>query len=354
MIELYIGSPIEGISAGNLEPDIYRGLARLEKERPKLVVINLSEINLMSEEVDRVIKVLMLHKTPSILICDDEILEQYDKIEHIEVVRRALIDELFEDSVGRLEKLNGLDKQITKISTQKRGLAFYLLSGLLIMEPLLKTAYLKFITGFSFETVFEIILSIESPIKIFEYWMLFPLAGFALAKTAWWSIFVFVGTHLYSLYAHIAYDQFSWPYVQETPHISSNLLLVLNSAIVLYFLTPEHRRPFIKKAKQVFRANERIKLDKKIEVRVGEHQCSGCLVDISQGGALLRIEKELKLGESIELEFKEEELKGPFKAIVVRGIDSDGDGKLYGLKFEFSRRSQRKSLNWYIQEVESA
>ena len=352
MIELFIGVPIKDISALQIESDLFRGLSRLEKDRSKLVAINLGGMKLVAEDVDRIITVLLRSKTPTIIISDDEIMAQYDRLEHIEVISSKHLDELFEESVQKLEKLNSLDKQITKISTQRRGVAFYLLSGLLILEPLIKTAYLKYTTGFSYETVFGIILSIESPIKIFEYWVLFPLAGLALARTAWWSIFVFVGTHLYSLYAHIVYDEFSWPYVQETPHISSNLLLVLNSAILLYFLIPEHRRPFIKKAKEVFRANERVKLDCQVQVFVGERKFSATLVDISQGGALLSTKESLSIGDVVEIELKE--LDGPYKALVVRNVESEGEEKLFGLKFEFAKRSQRKNLSGYVDEVKTA
>ncbi|MCO4753938.1 MAG: PilZ domain-containing protein [Bacteriovoracaceae bacterium] len=354
MVELYVGKPIEQIQAQRYEQALFHGMSLIEKRNYSLVVLNLSELCLEQDEIERIFLLLAKKSTPALIISSDGRMTEYDKLEYVEVIGEDLIDELFDDSIAKLKKLTAIDKQITNLSKQRRTLPFYVLSAFLLLEPIIKTIYLKIHTSFSFETVMGIVLSIESPVKVFEYWLLFPLAGFALARTAWWSLFVFLGTHVYSLYAHIFYDEFSWPYVQKSPHISSNLLLFLNTALLLYFLIPENRKPFIRKTKEIFRGSERRSLNQMACIKVGERQFDAELRDISETGVLITSLESLELDECVEVLLDTPSGYRWINAVVVRSVGSDGRFKSFGLRFSFKKRSQRKSVRSIIREIEAA
>lgn len=126
----------------------------------------------------------------------------------------------------------------------KRPLPFLILAVLHFLEPLFKILFLKFQTGFEWMVIFDNVFSITSAKAIFEFWFLFPLAGFAILGAKKWSYPLFVTVQVYSIYAHLTYQKFTWPYVADTPFISHTLLLVFNMGVIAYFLMPDVRRIF--------------------------------------------------------------------------------------------------------------
>jgi hypothetical protein len=125
-----------------------------------------------------------------------------------------------------------------------RPLIFIMIALAHLLEPIIKISYFKFTTPFSFSTIISNISQIHTPREIFEFWFLFPLGGLALLGVKRWSYPVFVGVQFYSIYSHMTYEKYTWPYVSEVPFVSSLALLFVNALIVIYFAFPDVRRPF--------------------------------------------------------------------------------------------------------------
>lgn len=354
MGELLIGESLPGLAKAKKVSDLYSGLELLEKGHYSLTVLNLGESKIGERDAQRILKLLASKKAPSVLISSSELLKQADLYPFIEVIPPGLVEELLPDALEKLSKGRSLDKQLVNLSKQKRSLPFYLLGAALFMEPLVKLAYLKFVTGFPFATVLDIAASIENPFKTFEFWLLFPLAGVALVRAAWWSLFVFLGTHVYSLYAHFSYEKFSWPYVQESPHGSSYLLLFLNTALFLYFLVPENRKPFVRKTKELFRGCERFRLLKPVQIWAWDGVSDGVLEDISETGALIRSSRRFELDETLELYVEIEGYARRVRAKVVRSLPENEGLKGFGVRFNFKKRGDKKFVRRFVGRLQSA
>lgn len=141
-----------------------------------------------------------------------------------------------------------------------RPLPFVFLAILHIIEPLLKIAYFKATTHFPLFSIIENISHLNATRAVFEFWLLFPLGGIALLGVKKWSYPVFVGVQLYSIYSHLNYEPFTWPYASSTPQWPSLFILACNIGIIIYFLLPEIRKPFFNRQDRWWEHRERYSL----------------------------------------------------------------------------------------------
>lgn len=348
-MELIIGSAISGREHAKYFQDIYEGLSYLEKKRPELVLINLENIELTPEQNQRIKSLILSKQIPTLLLCSDKNQFQEDfQAPFFKIIPCENAEELLNESIAVLEKQYSLHKKIIELSKQKRTLPFYLLGTLLFCEPLIKILYLKFSTGFDFGIVFNIVFSLHDPVKLFEFWGLFPLAGLALVRASAWSLFTFAGVYLYSAYSVVIYEKFTWPYLTENPHLSANFLLFFNSALFIYFLIPENRKPFVQKAQNLFRNAIRVEADDIVHINFQNKQEMGKVLNFSKTGALVSSKKALVLNQHIELSFQDEqEIEERVLAYIVRDISSE-DEHQYGVEFRPKDRRQKNSLKKLI------
>jgi hypothetical protein len=130
---------------------------------------------------------------------------------------------------------------------KNRPLLFIVLAIAHLIEPFIKLLVFKAKTGFSFELILNNVMQMGGLWAMAEFWLLFPLGGLALLGVKKWSYPIFVGVQVYSLYGHLTYTSYAWPYVDKHPHWFSLLVLAANVMIILYFLLPDVRRPFFDK-----------------------------------------------------------------------------------------------------------
>ncbi|MBT3981485.1 MAG: PilZ domain-containing protein [Bacteriovoracaceae bacterium] len=127
---------------------------------------------------------------------------------------------------------------------RKRPFFFVFLTIVHLIEPLIKIFYFKALTHFSWDTIFQNLMSLDSPKLIFDFWFVFPLAGWALFGVKKWSYPLFLSLQFYSVLNHVFYQKYAWPYVSETPFLTNYLILFCNVSIIVYFLIPSVRKPF--------------------------------------------------------------------------------------------------------------
>jgi hypothetical protein len=212
--------------------------------------------------------------------------------------------------------------------------------------------YLKLQTGFDWEILSRTIFGIEGIVSNFEFWALFPLAGYALLSVRSWSFFFFISLQAYSLFAFFTYEKFTWPYVAETPHISSTLLLIFNSALVFYFMAPANRRPFWNKTRNLWRNTSRYATSLRTQYKLGSNKITTTVTNISETGAYFTTTKSLPIGHKMQIDIP---INGEVKSIdaIVRRSQDTAHEKYfgYGIEFDYKTKADKVELKEFIHSL---
>lgn len=238
---------------------------------------------------------------------------------------------------------------------KKRPLLLVVLATLHFLEPLFKILFLKLQTGFEWGVIFDNIFSISSGKAIFEFWFLFPLAGSAIIGARKWSYSLFVAIQCYSVYAHLTYQKFTWPYVAETPFISHTLLLVFNLLVIAYFLLPDVRRIFFEPGLRWWETPTRFYSDLPCAVTFGD---SNNLVDvkiknISRTGCFIGYMGEVVEGQPLTLHLTYGKYDIKLAAQVVRQSEFQGQTGI-GVKFNYQNIWDMFTLRRMLGEIEKS
>ncbi len=338
MIDLVVGPPLLNNTSTQHIEDIFEGISLFEAKKFNLIVFNLADVILNERDVSRLKKLVSSRKSNCIFISTQKDVQNFDEMEFVQSFAPEHIDLYIDDSIKELQRRSDLKNKYLEQSKQKRSIPFYILGTLLLIEPLIKVIFLKIDTGFSFGKVFEVVTSIDDPLKFIEFWVLFPMAGLALLKPAAISLFVFATVQLYSVYSYVNYEKFTWPFVQENPHISSALLLCLNLGILAFFLIPENRKPYIFKAKELFRKNKRINCLLRATAKFDGGHLEVEVLNLSETGLMASTKKKVGHGEKIIICIDDVKLHGE----IVR-VSKAGDFYQYGILFK-GRNSEAGKL----------
>lgn len=338
--------------------DIESALQFLMDNSCEYVILNLDAIDL--EYLPRLKEVLKLRQTPTLVIshnihADEEFNLNQDFCQF--AITTSLSKHFLDVTKTLFKQTNTLikfKKRIQRAATGEKPKSFYFLAALLFLEPVFKVLYMKFQTEFSFETVLSTIFSMPSLVSHFEFWALFPLAGVALISQRSWSFAVFIAVQAYSLFAHFFYVEFTWPYVSDSPHLSSTFLLVFNTAIVLYFLVPEYRRPFWNMSQKLWRDTSRYATKLPTYFTLGDEKLYTSIQNISQSGAYFQSSENIPVGETTILQFIINGKVHEAEAVVKRTHNTQDKNK-YGYGVEFSKVSDptKEILNQYIEKLET-
>lgn len=348
MKNLVIGESISTLHDTHTIYDLYQGLVYFDDNEVNSIVVNVADEILTKIDILAIINLVKVKKIPAIIISDIKDFNVFQKIDYITVISKDAGSEyIFNRHVEALD-YKSLFNQISIISKQRRTIPFYVLGTLLLIEPLIKILFFKFDTGFDFQTVFDTIFSIKNPVKVVEFWLLFPVAGLALFRSSAYSLFVFAGVYLYSMYAYFSYEKFSWPYVQETPHFSANLILFFNTALLIYFLIPENLKPFSNKTLFAFKRPERMSTMFETVFKFNNKNLAATVINISDSGVMISLKNELIGSGYMELIVGSQALS----CQLIREVDSAKDGiHNYGLKFNFRDKDEKSYLKDYISSI---
>ena len=349
MINLVIGKPVLSLANTYTIKNVFEGLSYLEHHKIKFIVMNIDDVFLSDKDISRVFRLLKAKKISTLIVSNQANFDKFKIYDYISVINSKDFESKFDQKRDELLKYKTISNHIKDISNHKKTVPLYILASLLILEPFMKILYLKINTSFSFETVFEIVFSIDSPVKNIEFWLLFPLAGVALIRATSYSLLTFLAVNIYSVYAFISYEKFSWPYVQESPHVSSNILVSMNILLIAYLMIPENRRLFVEKTQDLFRKSNRINVFKQSELKVNNLIISVTIMNISETGVMVSLSKQLDNSKDISLSVGGELIS----CKLVREIDTALEANLYtyGLRFKFESGSEHELLSDYLDEL---
>jgi hypothetical protein len=334
------------------------GLDYITQEKPGLVIIDLDNFN--HDAVERVFTIIKFQQTACLFMSSDSSVLNKIKSENdfafMSFLPKSIVNSMFNETVSLLIKKSTttkkLENRIHKASVSSKPVSFYLLALLLFTEPLIKALYLKFSTGFTWEVLARTIFSIEGALANFEFWALFPIAGIALISVRSWSFLVFIGVQLYSLYSHLFYEEFSWPYVAETPHVSSLLLLILNASIICYFMTPKNFQTYWSKTSSIWRNTSRFATKIPTNFADNDTELNTIITNISESGAYFTSPQNLPIGRSIALQFNIDGKIRSINAIIRRAQNTAHDEFFgYGVEFKFNNSEEKDHIRRYVETL---
>jgi hypothetical protein len=233
----------------------------------------------------------------------------------------------------------------------RKPLLLRIFSTLLILEPVIKIILLSVQTEFHPMHIASRGLSLDA-IGLFNFWLLFPLAGVLLIKLNPYTFIAYFVVQIYSLIFHLSYESYTWPYLSELPHLSSVLLLSINIILTLYILLPKTRELFFNQNLRWWERGSRFSVDRPCFVFADGNELKGHLDNISHSGALISCSEKLPMETTVDLEF--ELLDEPFKlkAKIVREVYNTQLTTGHGVQFEFPNALSALKLKIILFKIE--
>jgi hypothetical protein len=215
----------------------------------------------------------------------------------------------------------------------RRPIILKIFAIFLFLDPLLRVCLMSIEREFTF---FEVInKTLELSLNDFcNFWFLFPISGLLLLGVKVYSYILFIIIQFYSLYFHLNYESYSWPYLAKTPSTTAYLLLMINLFMVIYLLMPRSREIFFNKDLRWWERGSRFTINEPCFLKVGSSEIHGKVCDLSFGGALLELDQHIDTGHSVELEFEILTRPVSLQASVIRLVQVEGVQK-YGVQFIF-------------------
>ncbi len=233
---------------------------------------------------------------------------------------------------------------------RNKPLIFQLLSILFLLEPAIKILYFKASTHFDFITVFENILSRTSFREVFDFWIVFPIAGLMLWKLRKWTYFAFLGVMSYLVFSILTYEKYTWPYNTDKPLLYHYFIIIITLLTIAYFLIPRVREPFFNQKIRWWESKPRYRIAIPTKVTGNKITFQTEILNISQTGAFLKDNNLLAPGDVISLSFESEGLmmEVPVK-VISRHVISSTPG--YGVQFFPTSITQKFQLVRLISRI---
>lgn len=232
----------------------------------------------------------------------------------------------------------------------RRPLILKLFAIFLLIEPILRTAFISIESEFEFFTVLQRSVALQS-FDFFNYWFLFPLSGILLLSVKLYSYLLFIAIQLYSLYFHLNYEPYSWPYLAESPSMTAYALLCFNVFMMMYLLLPTSREIFFDKNLRWWERASRYTLNEPCFVSFQDSKIHGKVIDISFGGALLQLDDSIESGGLINIDFDILGKNIPLEAQIVRVIRDEEGNTRYGAQFIFNSYWEKLKLRLLMMSV---
>ncbi len=213
----------------------------------------------------------------------------------------------------------------------------YLISFLLITEPIMKIVTFKLHSGLPWDVVWSnIIENGHTFSRFFLFWVLSPLAGvFLLTFSTAAYIYYFMLSSL-RIYLLLTFTPYSWPYFSAYPHATAIVFEVVNTILLCYLFYPYFQRFFLSRyLRKFFDARGRMECNQNaflyLENALEPIKCK--MVNISSGGARIEhsLSHEFKGGKILFKDYEGHPLCFDFK---VASRTPDGQVMTMGIEFQ--------------------
>ena len=143
---------------------------------------------------------------------------------------------------------------------------------------------------------------LERPaVEIFESFALMPIAGIAIYRMKRWSYVVFFVALFWNLLSNLKYLDFAF---SNLPTLFSLLYALVNILLVSYFLLPTVRRTYFDRSIRWWESKPRFDVATPLQLTKDGHSVEGSILNLSEGGMLIKSSATLERNASYELEFQ--------------------------------------------------
>lgn len=186
---------------------------------------------------------------------------------------------------------------------KNKPLVFTIISILCLIEPLIKILYFKANTQFDFMLIMTNLVARDSLRDIFDFWLVYPLAGLVILKLRKWSYFCFMGLLAYIVYNILTYEKYTWPYNSSAPFLYHYTIVVMASMVFFFFLLPAIREPFFNRRMRWWEPQTRYLVGINCSLKNQSMIFSSEIINISLSGAFLKDSSYFRVGDKLEMEF---------------------------------------------------
>lgn len=226
----------------------------------------------------------------------------------------------------------------------KRPLILKLFALFMCIDPIIRLFLISIERDFSIGEVFTKTMSLTG-FDFFNFWILFPVSALLLIAVRTQTYVLFLLLQFYSFYFHFNYESYAWPYLSKTPTATAYILLAINLFIVLYILMPRSREVFFDRSMRWWERGSRYSINEPCFVTFLDDNIHGQVLDLSFGGALLKLDQHIDAGSLVTLDFDILGKNLSLNAQVVRLIKNPDTGEIhFGLKFLFQDFLQKIEL----------
>ena len=180
---------------------------------------------------------------------------------------------------------------------KEKPLIFKILLILFLIEPIIKIFYFKALTEFDYYVILSNLLSRTGLRDIFDFWLVFPIAGIALIKLRKWSYFIFISMMIYTIFSLMTYEKYTWPYNSETPFSYHYFIVGISIVSLILFLFPSIREPFFNKRLRWWETKTRFKTNIPCKIISSKGTFETKILNLSQSGAFLKDAYNFRSGE---------------------------------------------------------
>lgn len=230
---------------------------------------------------------------------------------------------------------------------KNKPLFFTIISILCFIEPLIKILYFKAITHFDFVVILANLKSRNTFLEVFDFWLVFPMAGILILKLRKWTYFAFLGILIYINYNIFTYEKYTWPYNSDTPFMYNYVITFLSLLVFAYFLLPKTRQPFFDGRVRWWEPMTRYNVQMSCKLHSKNLVFPTQILNISRTGAFLLDSRYLNVGDHLELEFtyKDMQLLIPVEVINKHTVRNQLG---FGVKFHFKNFGQSLKMSKFI------
>jgi hypothetical protein len=216
------------------------------------------------------------------------------------------------------------------------------------IEPLTKILFYSVFYKISPVTVVTSEVSAGSALDIFEFFFLFPIAGYAIWSVRKWSIPVFLVIEAWVVIANWSYLNSLYTSGQTTLLICFICFGILNIFVAVYMLIPAVRLAYFDPRIRWWEAKPRYTF--KIDCKVNDNDIAEIL-NISSTGVFIANQDKKETGKTINLKFDSKGQSFSLEGNVVHNFTINGvDG--YGVQFQNLDKINRTKVKKLIRTLE--
>jgi hypothetical protein len=224
---------------------------------------------------------------------------------------------------------------------------FTIISLLCLVEPVIKILYFKAITHFDFVVIMSNLMARDSFRDVFDFWLVYPLAGMLLWRIRKVTYFAFMSLLIYIVYNILTYEKYTWPFNSDSPFIYHYIVVVMSIMVFITFLFPKVREPFFDRRVRWWESKTRYQVNIACHLKNEHLVFPSEILNISGTGAFLKDSAYFNYGDKLNLEFDFLGTQITLPVEVINRHTVKGQNG-YGVKFNFKSFRQNVQVSKII------